>query len=84
MSLEEKKRKLKLPPLPLPKCAVPVLMSLTDKNPPAETRQKIEKSHVESTVFRDKNDRVYANYTITFIRENQNSRIVSYEIHIMK
>ena len=81
MSLEEKMRKLKLTPLPMPKRAVPVLMSLTDKSLPAEIRQRIEKYNVQSIVFRDKTDRVNANYTITFISDNQNSQFVPYEIY---
>ena len=84
MSLEEKMRKLKLIPLPMPKRAVPVLMSLINKSLPAEIRQRIEKNNVQSIVFRDKSDRVYANYTITFFNDNQNSQFVTYEIYIMK
>ena len=84
MSLEEKMRKLKLTPLPMPKRAVPVLMSLNDESLPAEIRQRIEKNNVQSIVFRDKTDRVNANYTITFINHNQNSQFVTYEIYIMK
>ena len=83
MSLEEKMRKLKLTPLPMPKRAVPVLMSLTDKSLPAEIRQRTEKYDVQSIVFRDKTDRVNANYTITFISDNQNSNFVSYEIYMI-
>ena len=84
MSLEEKMRKLKLTPLPMPKRAEPVLMSLNDKSLPAEIRRRIEKNNVQSIVFREKTDRVNANYTITFINDNQNSQFVSYEIYIMK
>ena len=84
MSLEEKMRKLKLTPLTKPKRAVPVLMSLNDKSLPAEIRQRIERSNVQSIVFRDKTDRVNANYTITFINDNQNSQFVTYEIYILK
>ena len=80
MSLEEKMRKLKLTPLPMPKPAVPVLMSLSNKSLPAEIRQRIEKNNVQLIVFRDKTDRVNANYTISFISDNQNSQFVSYEI----
>ena len=84
MSLEEKMRKLKPTPLPMPKRAKPVLMSLSDKSLPAEIRRRIEKNNVQSIVFREKTDRVNANYTITFINDNQNSQFVSYEIYIMK
>ena len=84
MSLEEKMRKLKLTPLPMPKRAEPVLMSLNDKSLPAEIRRRIEKNNVQSIVFREKTDGVNANYTITFINDNQNSQFVSYEIYIMK
>ena len=84
MSLEEKMRKLKLTPLPMPKRAEPVLMSLKDKSLPAEIRRRIEKNNVQSIVFREKTDRVNANYIITFINDNQNSQFVSYEIYIMK
>ena len=84
MSLEEKMRKLKLTPLPMSKRAEPVLMSLKDKSLPAEIRRRIEKNNVQSIVFREKTDRVNANYTITFINDNQNSQFVSYEIYIMK
>ena len=84
MSLEEKMRKLKLKPLPMPKRAVAVLMSLNNESLPAEIRQRIEKNNVQSIVFRDNTDRVNANYTITFINDNQNSQFVTYEIYIMK
>ena len=60
----------------MPKRAVPVLMSLTDKSLPAEIGQRIEKNNVQSIVFRDKTDRVNAHYTITFINDNQNSQFV--------
>ena len=62
----------------------PVLMSLKDKSLPAEIRRRIEKNNVQLIVFREKTDRVNANYTITFINDNQNSQFVSYEIYIMK
>ena len=81
---QEKMRKLKLTPLPMPKPAEPVLMPLKDKSLPAEIRRRIEKNNVQSIVFREKTDRVNANYTITFINDNQNSQFVSYEIYIMK
>ena len=84
MSLEENIRKLKLTPLPIPKRAVPVLKSLNDRSLPAEIRQRIEKNNVQSIVFRDKTDRVKANYTITFSSDHQNSQFVYYEIYIMK
>ena len=73
-------RKLELTPLPMPERAVSVLMSLTDKSLPAGIRQRIEKNSVQSLVFTDKTDRVNANYTITFISDNQHSQFVSYEI----
>ena len=84
MSLEEKMRQLNLTPLPMPKRAEPVLMSLNDKSLAAEIRRRIEKNNVQSIVFRGKTDRVNANYTITFINDNQNSQLVSVEIYIMK
>ena len=59
-------------------------MSLNDKSLPAEIRQKNEKNNIQSIVFRDKTDRVNANYTITFINDNQNSKFVTYEIYKMK
>ena len=68
----------------MPERAVPVLMSLTNKSLPTEIRQQIEKINVQSIVFREKTDRVNANYTITFISDNQNSHIVSYEICLLK
>ena len=68
----------------MPKRAVPVLMSLNDKSLPAEIRQRIVKNNVQSIGFRDKTDRVNANYTISFINDNQNSQYVTYEIYIMK
>ena len=69
----------------MPKRAVPVLISLTDKILPAEIRQRLEKNNVQSIV-RDKTDRVNANYTITitFINDNQNSQFVTYEFYIKK
>ena len=68
----------------MPKRKVPVLMSLNNKSLPAEIRQSLEKNIVQSIVFRDKTDRVNANYTITFINDNQNSQFVAYEIYTTK
>ena len=70
----------------MPKRAEPVLMSLNVKSLPAEIRRRIEKTKktTQSIVFREKTDRVNANYTITFINDNQNSQFVYYEIYIMK
>ena len=44
MSLEEKMRKLKLTPLPMPNRAVPNLMSLNDKSLPAEIGHDFNKN----------------------------------------
>ena len=74
MSFEEKMQKLKLTPLPMPKRAVPVLISLNDKSLPANIRQRIEENNEPSIVFRDKTDKENANYKITFISDKQNSQ----------
>ena len=84
MSLEENIRKLKLTPLLMPKRAVPASKSLNDRSLPAKIRQRIEKNKVQSIVFRNKTDRVKANYTIIFISDHQNSQFVFYEIYIMR
>ena len=84
MSVEDKMRKMKLTALPMTKRAVPVLMSLTNKSLQPEIGQRIEWNNVQSIVFRDKTDKVKANYTNTFINDDQNSQFESYEIYIMK
>ena len=60
--MQEKARRLKLTPLPMPKHAVPVQISLTDEILPAEIKKSIRDNNVESVVFRDKTDNVNANY----------------------
>ena len=66
MSIQEKARRLKLIPLPMPKHAVPVQISPTDERLPAEIKESIRDSNVESVVFRDKTDNVNPNYTIAY------------------
>ena len=84
LSMEEEMRKLKLTLLPMPKRAVPVLISLTNKSLPIETRRQIEKKNVQPVVFRDKTDTINLNYIITFMNDNQNSQFVSYTSKIKK
>ena len=80
MSLEEKMQKLNPIPFLMPKRVVPVLMSTNDKSLPAESRTRAENNNVRSIVFREKTDRIIANYTITFISGNPNYQYVNYEI----
>ena len=63
--------RLKLTPLPTPKRAVPVLMSLDDEILPDDIKQLIKENNVESIVFRDKQDSMNANYTITYKQETK-------------
>ena len=58
-------QRLELTPLPMPKRAVTVLMSLDDESLPKEIKQRAKENDVESIVFRDKVDSINANYTIT-------------------
>ena len=83
MSVQEKARRLKLTPLPMPKHAVPVQISPTDESLPAEIKERIRDSNVESVVFRDKTDNVNANYTIAYQKTDKNSQFVCYEIFIV-
>ena len=84
MSLQEKMKRLKLTPLPTPKRAVPVLMSLDDETLPDYIKQLIKENNVESIVFRDKQDSMSANYTITYKQGDEDSGYVSYEFFIAK
>ena len=83
MSMQEKAWKLKLTPLPMPKHAVPVQISPTDWSLPAEIKERIRYSNVESVVFRDKTDNVKANYTIAYQKTDENSQFVCYGILIV-
>ena len=82
MSIQEKMQRLKLTPLPIPKRAVPFLMSLDDQNLPKEIKQRVKENEVESTVFRDKADSINANYSITYRKDDIDSEYVSDEIYI--
>ena len=81
--MQEKARRLKLTLLPMPKHAVPVQISPTDKSLPAEIKVSIRDSNVESVVFRDKTDNVNANYTTAYQKNDENSQFVCYEIFIV-
>ena len=83
MSLQEKMKRLKLTPLPTPKRAVPVLMSLDDETLPDDIKQLIKENNVESVVFRDKQDSMNSNYTITYKQRDEDSEYVSYEFFIV-
>ena len=80
--MQEKARRLKLTPSPMPKHAVPVQISPTDESLPEEIKESIKDSNVESVVFRDKTDYVNANYTIAYKKTDENSQFVRYEIFI--
>ena len=84
MFLQEKMKRLKLTPLPTPKRAVPVLMSLDDETLPEDIKQLIKEKNVEPIVFRDKQDSIIANYTITYKQRDQGSGYDSYEFFIVK
>ena len=49
-------QRLKVTLLPIPKRAVPFLMSLDDERLPKEIKQRVKKNDVETIVFRDKVD----------------------------
>ena len=63
--MQEKARRQKLTPLPMPKHAIPVQMSPTDESLPAKIKESIRDSNVEAVVFRDKND--YVKQTILLL-----------------
>ena len=71
-------KRLKPAPLPTPKRAVPVLMSLDNETLPDDIEQ-LKENNVESIVFRDKQDSMNANYTITYKQRDENSGYVSSE-----
>ena len=75
-------KKLKLIPLPVPKRAVPILMSLDDESLPKEIKQRVKENDVESIVFRDKVDTINANYTKTYRNDDKDTEYVLYEIYI--
>ena len=74
MSIQEKARRLKITPLPMPKHAVPFQISPTDESLPAEIKESTRDSNVESVVFRDKTDNVNANYNIAYQKTVENSQ----------
>ena len=78
MSLQEKMKRLKLTPLPTPRRAVPILMTLDEETLPDDIKQLIKENNVESIVFRDKQDSMNANYTITYRQGHEDSEYVSY------
>ena len=84
MSLQEKMKRLKLTPLPTPKRAVPVPMSLDDETLPDDIKKLIEENNVESIVFRGKQDSMNPNYTITYKQRGEDSGYVSYDFFIVK
>ena len=75
-------QRLKLTRLPMPKRAVPILMSLDDESLPKEIKRRLKENDVESIVFRDKVDSINANYTITCRNDDKDSEYVLYEIYI--
>ena len=75
-------QRLKLNPLPMPKRAVPILMSLDDEILPKEIKQRVKENDIESIVFRDKVDSINAKYTITYRNDDEDSEYVLYEIFI--
>ena len=77
-------KRLKLTPLPTPKLAVPVLMSLDDETLPDDIKQLIKENNVESIVFRDQQESLNSNYTITYKQRDEDSGYVSYEFCIVK
>ena len=83
MSMQEKARRPKLTPLPMPKHAEPVQISPTDESLPAEIKESIRDSNAESVVFRDKTDNVNANCTIADQQTDKNSQFVCYEVFIV-
>ena len=84
MSLQEKIKSLNLTPLPTPKRAVPILMSLDDETLPDDIKQLIKENNVESIIFRDKQDSMNANNAITYKQRDEVSGYVSYEFFIVK
>ena len=75
-------QRLKLTPLPMPKRAIPVLMSLDDESLPKKIKQRVKENDVETIVFRDKVDSINANYTIIYRNDDKDSEHVTYEIYI--
>ena len=84
MSIQEKMQRLKLIPLPMPKRAVPILMSLDDESIPKEIKQRVKENDVESIVFRDKVDSINTNYSTAYRNDDTDSEYVLYEIYIAK
>ena len=67
----------------MPKHAVTVQISPTHEKFPAEFKECIRDSNVESVVFRDKTDNVNANYTIAYKKNDENSQFVCHEFFIV-
>ena len=65
-------------------------MSLQEKmkrlklTPLPRIKQLIKEKKVESIVFRDKQDSMNANYTITYKQRDEDAGYVSYEFFIVK
>ena len=74
-------QRLKLTPLPMPKLAFPILMSLDDESLHKGIKQRVKENDVGSIVFRDKIDSINANYTITYRNDDKESEYVLYEIN---
>ena len=77
-------KRLKLTPLPTPKRAVPILMSQDDETLPDEIKQLIKENNVDSIIFRDKQDWMNANFTITYKQGGNDSRYVLFEYFIVE
>ena len=80
--MQVKKQRLKLAPLPMPKRAVSILISLDDESFLKETKQWVKEEDSESIVFRDKIDSINANYKITYRNDDKDSEYVLDEIYI--
>ena len=81
--MQEKAQRMNLTPLPMPKHAVPVQISPTEKSLPEEVKESIRDSNVESVVFRDITDYMNAKYTTAYKKTDENSQFGRYEIFIV-
>ena len=79
MSLQEKKKRLKLTPLHMHKSPNPVQVSLDDESLPDEIKQVVSKGNMESIVYYAKDYGMQSNYKVTYKKEDKYSRYTTYE-----
>ena len=79
MSLQEKKKRLKLTPLLIHKPPAVVQVTLDDKSLPDELKQVVSKGNFGSIVYYAKDYFMQSNYKPTYKKEAKDSRYTTYD-----